>query len=402
MVFPTLQTWLDQIPEFDYSKLYIVAEQHLLSTTGSLIDKLIEIGVHPEHIYMTGKIYSTNDGVAKQLAEKGIKIIEHTYPKIMGHYSEYLIQDIQKMWREAMKEIPDDAYIVVLDDGGYTLKNVPESIIHSPKIIGIEQTTSGTRFRNSIEIPVINVAGSAAKMVLESPLISKALVEKINTILETQKPESIGVLGCGNIGKAIIFHFSKIFPTYFYDIDPDKMETINHLGTALHSSDELFQKSDIIIGATGKDVSDAKWLDLAEKNKILISVSSGDVEFKSLLQSFTSEVESIVDDIILPTKNGHSIKVLRGGTVANFDNSPSSVSTEEIQLTRGLLYAAFIQAIDYFKSTIPSNKFHKLNANYQKEVVKKWLKNYPDAKNLYFADVLDSFSDERWVDNQSN
>jgi S-adenosylhomocysteine hydrolase len=401
MNFPILHTWLDKTPEFDYSKLYIVAEQHLLSTTGSLIDKFIEVGVIPHHIFMTGKIYSTNEQVAKQLAEKGVQMINHSYPNKLGHYSDYLISDIKKMWEQAFKNIPQDAYVIVLDDGGYTLKNIPQNIINSSNVIGIEQTTSGTRFMDSIDVPVINVAGSISKMLLESPLISKALVEKIHTLLETDKPTSIGVLGCGNIGRAIISYFSEHLPTYFYDIESEKMKDINHLGIALSSSDELFEKADIIIGATGKDVSSIAWYDLANTNKTLISVSSGDTEFKSLLKSFTQEVNSIVDDIVIPTANGHLIKVIRGGTVANFDNSPSSVATEEIQLTRGLLYASFIQAIEYFSGTVPPKQLLKLDATYQKEVVKMWLENYPKALDFYPVDVIEKFSDQTWIEKKS-
>jgi S-adenosylhomocysteine hydrolase len=401
MNFPILHTWLDEKPEFDFSKLYIVAEQHLLSTTGSLIDRFIEIGVIPHHIFMTGKIYSTNEQVAKEIEKKGVQMIYHSSPNKLGYYSDFLISDIKKMWRQAIKIIPKDAYVIVLDDGGYTLKNIPREIINSSNVIGIEQTTSGTRFMDSINVPVINVAGSISKMLLESPLISKALVEKIHKLLEEDKPTSIGILGCGNIGRAIISYFSKHLTTYFYDIESEKMNEIYHLGMALSSADELFEKADIIIGATGKDVSSITWYDLANTNKTLISVSSGDTEFKSLLKSVSQEVDSIVDDVIIPTNSGHSIKIIRGGTVANFDNSPSSVATEEIQLTRGLLYASFIQALEYFNGTEPQKKLLKLNATYQREVVKMWFENYPKASDFYPVDVIENFSNVSWIEKES-
>ena len=54
-------------------------------------------------------------------------------------------------------------------------------------------------------LPVVNVAYSAAKQILESPMIAKAVIKKLDQILLRDIKNSIcGVVGLGAIGRAII------------------------------------------------------------------------------------------------------------------------------------------------------------------------------------------------------
>jgi len=74
------------------------------------------------------------------------------------------------------KVLTPNAKIIVLGYGGFALKNVPEDILQKYEVFGIEQTTSGIRLQNTFKkFPVIPVASSAAKTIIEPPIVSEAV-----------------------------------------------------------------------------------------------------------------------------------------------------------------------------------------------------------------------------------
>lgn len=127
----------------------------------------------------------------------------------IGQYSYSFIRDINWLWAKVVEKLDAQVeQILIMDHGGHAITYLPLMLLEHYKIIGIEKTTAG--FINSKKqglppIPVIDVANSAAKRFLESPLIADAVVNKIVSYL----PENIndfvfGVVGLGSIGKAVV------------------------------------------------------------------------------------------------------------------------------------------------------------------------------------------------------
>ena len=97
------------------------------------------------------------------------------------------------------------------------------------------------------------------------------------------KKKRIGVIGTGNLGKRIIEQFKHAkFPVTYYDFSKFTSLQTSHKG-ALTSVSEIIEKNDIIVGATGKDFLKGVVLDKAKGKKYLVSASSADVEFYSML-----------------------------------------------------------------------------------------------------------------------
>ncbi len=94
------------------------------------------------------------------------------------------------------------------------------------------------------------------------------------------------------------------------------------------------------------------------------------------------------------------VEVLNGGYPINFDRSEESVPASDIQITRGLLLSALIQAMlclhrehrepIHFRSLM-------LSPLLQCYVVREWISVNPQAKSLLGSDLLEVFNDESWV-----
>lgn len=396
--FETIKTFILDGECKNFEHVYIIGVQHLLETTGSLIEKIIDDGVIAKNVFLAGKIYSTNSDVKRKLKLIGVNIVDSNIYHSPGFFKESLIADVHLLWTKLRERLPSrQSKIIILDDGGYTLKSIPIELLNSHhQIIGIEQTSSGIWDLNDISIPVINVAQSATKIYLEPFIVQQALIKKISDIINKVKVSTIGVISCGAIGNAIINYFSKNMTVHIYDVDSKKME--QHKGSLKHKSAlSLYKSCNIIISCTGRDVSDLSWILNTNQDKLLISASSGDVEFLSLIKTFSGQNKQYypLNTLRIEVERNAAISIFRGGTVANFDGSPHSAPTNEIQLTRGLLYAAFVQACELPIDT--DNGLVKLDAEYQKEVVKLWFDDQPQMKNNYSSTLIYKFQFSDWI-----
>lgn len=385
----------------------ILSVQHLLESTGSLFLKLINTGIRPQNIFLTGKIYSTNKSTLQRLQRLGINITNSSIPNKLGHYSKFLEKDIVCLWQELVKILQPSTKIIILDDGGYALKNVPHFISGNFSVFGIEQTTSGIRMKNAFaKFPVIDVASSAAKRIIEPPIVSEAVKIQLGKTIRNLNPRTIGIVGYGNIGKAITKDLAEVYKVAVYDIN-DRLITKGLINvTAMRSLNELFEYSDVIIGATGRDISNPNWLINPNGNKTLISVSSGDIEFNKILRScekyLTEKTTNPLQTLNLRTENGYSLKILRGGMVANFTGSRNSSPGNVIQITRGLLLSAIFQIIRDHKRLTNFQGRIMLSPTLQSQTVRLWFQNQPQKLKQYSNDIVLGFKDREWIKSRSS
>jgi len=355
----------------------IVYVHHALQTSINVINSLLMLGAKPACIYILGKSYSENKAVVQYMKALGITYIDSSDQIGFGEYKRAFQSDINYLWKLVEKHLDDRIKdILVLDHGGHAIQSIPQTIKSSYQIIGIEKTTAGTMgytSENKPDIPIINVAGCAAKRILESPLIADAVSSKVEPIIKTISKEKIcAVIGYGAIGKSVASVLKNqgkqvlVYDKNIFTAENDSLESI-------------IEKSDYIFGCTGTDITFNIVHSIVETkgSKIFLSCSSEDKEFLSLLKEITKDKDfcqdKLFDDVKLNTKNGGQIVLVNGGFPVNFDDSGESVPAKDIQLTRALVIGGVIDAIKMRQGYNDfQNDLFKLSADIQKTIVTSW------------------------------
>ena len=258
-----------------------------------------------------------------------------------------------------MKRLPHIQKVIAVSHGRYFLELLPPEIVNTYPIIGIEKTASGlmSPVIQGLPFPVIAMATCATKLILESPLIADEIINKLIPLIPVADKKLVcGVVGYGAIGKAITQKLLSMgHKVMVYDNDHSK---VKNLGTAKATKElvALVGFADYIFGCTGQDITAAiDILNFCSKDKTLISCSSGDEEFLSLLQLIQQKQNSKIlkkplDDIEYHNEGNATIRILAGGFPINFDRQTEASPPEDIQLTRALSVASVLQAAELFET----------------------------------------------------
>jgi S-adenosylhomocysteine hydrolase len=378
------------------SAVALVCVQHLLQTTGSLIEKFIDVGFVPHQIHVLGKLYSTNTPVQQQLRALGVHVYMNGSNFRWGQYSGQLADDISNMWQTAMSTGAFDhvTRIVVLDDGGGSIAAVPRALLDSKTVIGVEQTMNGITLSRSVKplIPYIGVGSSAAKVLIEPRIIRESLIRCVAEAVPLQSGTA-GIVGIGNIGQAVSEGLQAAGVEVFtYD---HHVRQISDRRRHCETLADLYRSSDTIWGCTGTDhLSGHSWMDYLAKGKTLISCSSKDSEYKTALQLLNSKPEhdasSRLSDVVLRTAS-FLTTILHGGFPINFSRTSEAEPARDIQLTRALLFLGVTQAVTS-DERIQSGAEVPLDPRGQLEAVRHWLEMYPERRSWYPTPVIDVFS----------
>lgn len=390
----------------------VVYVHHPLQTSINLLEAIIALGVQPNHIAVLGKLYSECDKVVDQIKQLGVYYQPASTPLGLGRFAYSFTQDINLLWAHVMSTVTqsDIDNILILDHGGRALGFIPGVLVKNYRVVGVEKTTAGLINPDirGLPFPIIEVASCAAKKAIESHLIANTICAKLIPFIPLNTEGLLcGVVGYGSIGKAISEKLRSMgHKVLVYDNDInqlkelEKTEITNDIGALISASDYIF-------GCTGRDITEniLEHFRLSSRNKTLVSCSSEDKEFLSLLQMFQMKQgdvpNHIFDNVNYRTDMGATITILRGGFPVNFDASGESVPSLDIQLTRSLVFAGILQAQQFFNNPGLLNKmgFYALDTKLQKFIVTEWLKG--QAKERFSSEVVERFFDEKWIAQKS-
>jgi hypothetical protein len=385
-----------------------ICTQHLLDTSLCLFSKLIELGAVPNNIFLIGKCYSTCPAIAEKLVKLGIQLQKTTLPKFHGEYKINFHQDLGHMLDNVMARIHNDKKykaVVILDDGGRCFElisknNIPITI----PVVGIEQTTAGI-WNFSLQennIPFINVAACAAKKHLECKIITQEILAKLDHLIKKDSKASFGIVGVGIIGECIVQELlERGYNVFVYD------EKVKKTGNKILNNarwcdnlGQLISNADYILGCTGRDITkEEAILESIKTNKIFISCSSEDKEFFTFLKTLKWEENGCLDDLHCSLPNGAVITILNGGFPVNFDRNSEIASANDIQLTRGLLLGAIMQAV----IMIPEIKNKEIKGKIMLDpIIQKFIVQYWSNREIPIAnEIIHKFIDKTWIESNS-
>ncbi|MFI1994811.1 NAD(P)-binding domain-containing protein [Actinoplanes sp. NPDC020271] len=267
--------------------------------------------------------------------------------------------------------------LLVIDDGGALIDAVGQAVtngqIRQP-VVAIEQTTHGlyavqgfakTPSARRHGFACISVARSEAKLRKESLLIARSVLETIESwLLLLGRPlRNVGIVGFGAVGAAVAKAMtSRGITVRIHDKNPNKLALAEMLGgfDIDWTLPDLLQRSEIIIGASGGTSIDTAAAEYLRDDTILISASSGDLEFSGL-RHWSTRLHPIIPDDAAPTpfdlahgmieatsRHGDTgtrrAFVANRGFPVNFDGRCDPIPVRDIQLTRALIVGAVLQA----------------------------------------------------------
>jgi len=368
----------------------------MLEQTVDLFRTTGEMGLNLKNIFALGKVYSNSLPVIKTLREMGVTVIESTLPE-PGEFHSFFKQDIAGLWQvvnEALRKRRIKR-VLVLDDAGVCITNVPADILQRYSVCGVEQTTRGMVLFEEAPPPfaVISWARAAVKLKIGSPIFSQHLIEKLNTVFlqgASLHGKQLGIIGLGNIGRGIAnLALTQSNDVLFYDPDPQVHlpPTLRGRVARLDSLEELMLNCDYVLGCSGRNPFEGKW-PLRHKPYIkLISASSGDQEFGPIIRDLKQKphftVASNTWDIVSEYGPSGPIHIAYRGYPYSFVSRDSeALPTAIVQFDTGGLLAALVQArlfLDQCETGREQNRgIHRVSPKAQRFVYERWVRAMKD------------------------
>ena len=363
----------------------------------------------------TDKPYSRVDNSFYAIKDLGVQVYSSKEELLVGEYNNSSTDKIHKMWEKCAQDIKNKKIkkIIILDEGGRCIEQIPNRFLNEYQIIGIEQTRGGLYSQELTyrPFPIIEVASSAVKKYYESPIIADSVVRVvIENILKKLKDNGeglqYGIVGNGSLGLALARHFSSKRKIFGYDRNNTNYpEDLRGKLVPLSSAEGVIRNSDCIFFCTGQDSTKGINLFSLIKDKIFISCSSEDKEFRTLLEEISRQSSRIklnrpLEDLTFFTDSKDKIMLASGGFPINFDRTEKS-DPPEILLTRGLLMGSIIQAIYTESDTDFSHSNHNglmLDPHIQQYVLERSAHYFPEVFN---RKTSGKYKDIKWIKDNS-
>ena len=386
----------------------LVAVQHMLHQTVDLFRAAGQIGLNPENIFALGKVYSNSVPVISAMRDMGVTVLDSTFPA-PGEFDETLERDIRRLWKKVSDELYQRSFkrIIVLDDGGRCVKNIPSELLSNYTVAGVEQTSTGMFLFEEHPPPfaVFSWARSAVKLQIGGHLFSHRLIDRLGMEFlggRTPKDTDIGIIGLGSIGRSLADIVSdRGNRVRFYDVVPN-LNVPSYLDgrvTRLESLEELMRCSEYVFGSSGRNPFNGRWPMAHRPDIKLFSGSGGDQEFGPVIRFLRQQPGFKVDqdtwDVTSNAGPSGAIRVAFLGFPYNFvSRADSAVPTPIVQLETAGLLTGLIQARSYLElienGHPPDRCIHRISPDAQRCIYDNWcwaMKNRGiDIRSIYGYD----------------
>jgi len=303
------------------SEYTVIACQHLLEPNAEMLLELTKNGFKPENIHVIPKAYSFNTEISDLLTSKGLNVHKIKFDS----HKKYDYQHYNNI-EAILSKINKKPNTLLIDDGGLLIDYILEHP-QSTQIRAIEQTSSGYNRLNNREIPfpIINIARSKTKLLLESPYIAELVVSRLKKYTQENKTYNTLIMGNGAIGRSIKKQLNANHKVTMYDT---KHSHVKYL-------EDVIEDKDIIIGCTGSVSIPAEFHKFLGK-VLLINASSSDREFDAVFIRRTFKKNND------PHANYkyRDIQLINSGFPITFLGNKHEVEPTKIQITQSLLLAA--------------------------------------------------------------
>ena len=387
----------------------LVAVQHMLRQTVDLFRAIGQMGLKPENIFALGKVYSNSAPVIAAIRRMGATVLENTFPT-PGDFDETFERDIQRLWKTVSEILVPRRIkrIIVLDDGGRCVINIPQALVSRYAVAGVEQTSLGM-FLFEVKPPpfaVFSWARSVVKLQIGGHLFSRCLIERLNTEFlrgRSLTGTEIGIIGFGSIGRSLADISSQHGNSVtFYDPAPD-LKVPQYLDgriTRLDSLEDLMLQSEYVFGSSGRNPFHSRWPMAHRPGIKLFSGSSGDQEFGPIIRYLRQRPNFKVarDSWDITSEDGPSgpIRIAYMGFPYNFvSRAEAAVPTHIVQLETAGLLSGLIQARIYLELVEeghePDTCIHRISPHAQGFIYDAWLQAMKDRgidiRGLYGYDA---------------
>lgn len=365
---PLLGVAASLYPNTDLSDIRVIGAQHLVSTTYSLFDTLLGLGLKPENLAVIGKCYSTDPAAYREMKKRGIDVCASSL-SFDSHQSfdDQYQKTIEMFVTARVNQFKDTNLrkLIILDDGGDLISAINGLPNKDFPIVGVEQTSAGFHKLKTRKpaFPIINVARSHTKLNYESPFIARSIVEAINNHLNTLsiRPKEVLIIGNGAIGAQIREILKEAYQVSIFD----QVTSKSSIKTEDFASS--LKRFDLIIGCTGKPVLKPEHYQFLKKNVVLASASSSDREFDAV--GLRNRIPLLSNCHTSPFIDG--IHLVNCGFPVNFTDDFAAIDSDYLQLTRALLLLAVLQA--NFGQISEKKGFIDLNISGQNAITAKHL-----------------------------
>jgi hypothetical protein len=399
----------------------LVAVQHMLYQTVDLFRSAGQIGLRPENIFALGKVYSNSVPVINALRNMGVTVVESTFPA-PGEFAETFERDVDELWAVAGEKITRRGIkrIIILDDGGRCVVNIPAKLVSAYPVAGVEQTSMGMFLFEEHPPPfaVFPWARSAVKLQIGGHIFSHRLIDRLQTEFlrgAKLKDADVGIIGLGSIGRSladIVAHQGN--RVTFYDPSPN-LEIPHYLRgrvERLDSLEELMRRSEFVFGASGRNPFEGRWPMVHRPGVKLFSGSGGDQEFRPIIRFLRTrpgfKMARQTWDITSEGGPSGAIRVAFLGFPYNFvSRTESAVPTPIVQIETGGMLAGLIQARGYLElienGHAPDARIHRISPEAQGFIYDRWrwaMKDRGiDTGSLYGYDpvLLSMINGDHWI-----
>lgn len=382
---PLLDAWLARStgdrPLEGMSALLV---QHQLSNQVPMLAALQALGLDPARTWWLDIPY-TSHGRVRDFAHRVLDVPAANLPSkpfpVLEPYAPWQHARVVEALLAATREAPGP--LLVLDDGAYVLEALASLAPGRwPRGVAIvEQTTRGfIKFERNASLrhaaamlPLVDVARSEPKRVLEPPFIAMAICAALQPHLQRRFGSSFDgnclVLGYGAIGEQVATFLRHHFDiprgrVYTHDPDPAAASLAQRRGFSRWDPQDFRTRFHVVVGCSGQasfSVGDAVYL---EDGALLASASSGAVELSR--HDFIELADATPSDDVQVLREGldesdvhadvrlhivdRTVTFVNAGFPVNFNGRLTVCPTRYIQPTPTMMVAAAAQAARALKA----------------------------------------------------